>query len=118
MYAIEWKVYSLRGNMALSEATLVKLDVNEGIVTQATSGTDEVFWVTTINSSAWQSVSVQEDGIAKVKLGGTVAVWDKLTATAGWVAIKAVSWNSSFGIALQAGATNNIIPVLLRRTTA
>ena len=40
----------------------------------ATAATDEVFGVTTIQAADKQSVSVQEDQIARVKLGGTVAI--------------------------------------------
>jgi len=41
-----------------------------------------------------------------------------LTATTAGVAITTTTaGNLSFGIALQAGATGNFIPVLLRRTT-
>lgn len=118
MYTIEGKVYSAKAAAALGEATLVKLDSTEGQVAQATAATDEVFWVTTIVAASGQSVAVQEDGIARVKLGGTVAIWDKLTATTAGVAIATTTaGNLSFGIALQAGATGNFIPVLLRRTT-
>jgi len=118
MYTIEGNVYSAKAMEALEEATLVKLDTTtEGQVMQATAATDEVIWVATINANAWQSVSIQESGIARVKLGGTVAIWDKLTATTWGVAIATTTaWNLSFGIALQNGTTGNYIAVLLRRT--
>lgn len=117
MYTIEGKVYSFKAAAALVEATLVKLDTTEGQAAQATAASEEVIWVTTIEAASAQSVSVQVDGIARVKLGGTVAIWDKLTATTAGVAITTTtSGNISFGIALQAGATGNFIPVLLRRT--
>lgn len=118
MYTIEGKVYSFKAGAALDEATLVKLNSTEGQVVAATAATEEVIWVTTIIAASGQSIAVQEDWIARVKLWGTVAIWDKLTATTWWVAIATTTaTNLSFGIALQAGATGNYIPVLLRRTT-
>ncbi len=118
MYTIEWEVYSFKANGALVEATLVKLDTTEGQVVQATAATHEVIGVTTMDAADKQSVGVQEDQIARVKLWGTVAIGDKLTATTGGVAIATTTTgNFSFGIALKAGLTGEFIPVLLRRTT-
>ena len=118
MYTIEWEVYSFKANGALVKSTLVKLDTTEGQVVQATAATDEVIGVTTVDAASGQSVAVQEDQIARVKLWGTVAIGDKLTATTGGVAITTVTaGNKSFGIALKAGLTGEFIPVLLRRTT-
>jgi len=116
MYSIKGKVYSYKAVADIAEAILVKMDTTEGQVSAAAAASAEVLWVTTIQAKAAQSVAVQIDGIARVKIWGTVAVGDKLTATTGGVAITTTTaGDNSFWIAQQAWASGDYIPVLLRK---
>lgn len=117
MYKIEGKVFTFVAIAAVLEAVLVKLWAAEGTVEAATGATQEVVGVVTKESAAWQSVPVQNDGIARVRIAGTVAVGAKLTATTWGAAIATTTaGNVSFWQALQAGAAGDIIPVLLQRS--
>ena len=77
----ESHVMTLKANGAVLSGTLVKLDSTVGQCVPATAATDIVIGVANIDAISGQSVAVVTSNIARVKIGGTVTVGDKLTAT-------------------------------------
>lgn len=64
------------------------------------------------------NVAVQVAGFVKVKLGGTVAIGDKLVATTAGAVIKTTTATDLyFAVAQEAGASGEYIEVLLNHPT-
>lgn len=98
----------------LAAYTCVKVNT-DGTIAQATAGT-AVDGVVEKGDVAGATVSFalrNGQGTFKVKLGGTVAVGDNLTAGASGLAVKTTtSGNIVFGTALSAGASGDVVEYL------
>lgn len=101
---------------------LVTFGTNDGEVKPTTAKTDPVIGVTNcIGAPAGTTVDVNVDNVGKVKLSGTVAAGDDLTAAADGKAAKAAAptygessaaGDRVFGMALQDGADGDVIEFL------
>jgi hypothetical protein len=98
----------------LDAYTCVKVNT-DGTIAQATTGT-AVDGVVEKGDKAGATVSFAHrngQGSFKVKLGGTVAVGDNLTAGTGGLAVKTTtSGNVVFGTALHAGVSGDVVEYL------
>lgn len=95
--------------------TIAKWGTNDNEVTGASAATDRICGVyTEVGAKNGELVDVVHDGRPGVKLGGTVAVGDKLTSNGSGQAIATTTaGNRVLGVADQAGVSGDIIPVLL-----
>lgn len=103
---------------------LVTFGTNDGEVKLTSAATDPVIGVTNyIGAPKGTTVDVNVDNVGKVKLSGTVAAGDDLTAAADGKAAKATapSYGESsaagdrvFGMALQDGVSGDVIEFLKR----
>lgn len=101
---------------------LVTFGTNDGEVKPTTAKTDPVIGVTNyIGAPKGTTVDVNVDNVGKVKLSGTVAAGDDLTAVADGQAAKATAptYGASsaagdrvFGMALQDGVAGDVIEFL------
>jgi hypothetical protein len=115
------KSYNAGG--AINANSIVKAGANDYDVLQAAgaTATEKLLGVTTeIAATSGERVDVILGGIADVKLGGTVARGDPVTADAsgnGVAAAPATGTNNRIvGIALISGVSGDIIPVLLAQS--
>lgn len=97
----------------LSASAYCVVDLTSAGKAQILTGTTPWFGILTDDvadgSSTDQPVSVQREGIAKVKLGGTVAVGDKLRATTSGNVIATTTTGHYYGaIAVVGGASGEI----------
>ncbi len=95
------------------EHTLVKAtDDNKVVATADATATPRVLLTGIDGSTTEQTGTIVIGGRTKVKLGGTVATGDKLTATTAGVAIATTTDGDEYGlIAEAAGVSGDIIPV-------
>lgn len=103
---------------AVPAFTLVKPGSNDGEVVPAAASTDDVIGASTgIDVASGEPCDVIHEGIASVKLGGTVARGKFVTSDAngcGVLAAPATGTNASVaGKALQSGVSGDVIEVLL-----
>lgn len=97
----------------LASYTCVKVNT-DGTIAQATTGT-AVDGVVEKGDVAGATVSFAHrngQGSFKVKVGGTVAFGDNLTAGASGLAVKAATGNVVFGTALGAGVSGDVVEYL------
>lgn len=91
--------------------------LSSGQVVVATAGTDKIIGVTEDSAAAGEVVSVRlrsAPGTVKVKAGGTIAVGDLVTATtAGKLIATTTAGDQVVGMALEAGASNDLVEVML-----
>lgn len=94
---------------------LVTFGTTEGDIKATSSATDVVIGVTNfIGAPASSIVDVDHSRFTEVKLGGTVARGDKLTAGADGCAFKAQADNQVAAIALNDGVKDDIISILMK----
>ena len=107
-----------KATAALGAGILVKISSGEVVV--ATAATDKIIGVTENSCEAGEVVSVRlrnAQGTAKVKAGGNVSVGDYLTSDAdGEVVATTTVGEEVVGLALEAGADNDLIEVMLMAT--
>lgn len=98
-------------------ATGLAVKLSSGKVVPAAAATDAIIGVTNGGVKAGQIANVRvrsAAGTAKVKLGGTVAVGDKVTSNAsGALIATTTTGNEVVGQALEAGVSGDIIEVML-----
>lgn len=110
---------SVKCTAAIATAFLIaKFGADDDTLSQATAATEALVGVFQhITTVAGEEVRVMLDGISKVKLGGTVARGDLLTADANGkaVVIGAVAGTNynAIGRAMASGVADDVIPVLL-----
>lgn len=93
----------------------ITFGTTEGEVKPTTNNTDVVIGVTNfIGAPKSRTVDVDHSRFTEVKLGGTVARGDKLTAGADGCALKAEAANQVAAIALNDGVKDDIISVLMK----
>lgn len=96
---------------ALLEGYAVK--IASGQVVVATAATDKIIGVTQGKYAIGETASIKlrnGNGTVKVKLGGTVAVGDRLTSAAdGRLITTTTAANEVVGVALEAGVANDFI---------
>lgn len=99
---------------AITDGAVLKLV--SGNVVVATAGTDIAIGAAVGDAAAGTVATVRlrsSQGTCKVKAGGTVAVNDAVTATAGGSVITTTTaGNQIFGYALEAGVTGDFIEVM------
>jgi surface antigen len=95
--------------------TIAKWGATTTDVTGATAATDRICGVfTEVGAKVGEIVDVVHDGRPGVKLGGTVALGDKLTTNASGQAIATTTaGNRVLGVADSDGVSGDVIPVLL-----
>lgn len=91
---------------------LVKLGTTEDTIVLAGSD-DRVIGVLDNKPKSDEQASVIISGTAKVKAGGTIAYGDYVVSNASGQAIKRTTESNVVGIALEAGASGDIIEILL-----
>jgi hypothetical protein len=106
------KSFSITG--ALGAGLLVAFTANRGEVAPATAGTQKLAGpIDLASKAAGDMVDIPMWGMSKVKLGGTVAAGDKLTADANSKAVVAAAVEDAtvyvVGEALEPGVTNDVI---------
>lgn len=103
-------ILNFAAESAVHAFRFAKIGTAEGKVKEATAGS-VVFGATTdIDSEAGHPCDVQMDGIARVECGGTVSAGDKVGPDANGKAVAVTSGNS-FAIALEGGASGDVIAV-------
>jgi hypothetical protein len=107
------KSYTAEGAIAANR--FVKVGANDFGVLTAAAATDKIFGISTdIDAASGERCDVVLEGIADIKLGGTVARGDMLTSDAtgqGVTAAPATGVNNRIGaIALISGVSGDIIP--------
>lgn len=110
------KSYTAEG--AISANRIVKVGAADYGVLQAAAVSDKLLGISTeIDAASGERIDVVHEGIADLKLGGTVARGDFLTTDAsgqGVTAAPAAGTNNQIvGKALISGASGDIIPVLV-----
>lgn len=110
------KSYTAEG--AISANRIVKVGAADWGALQAAAVSDKLIGISTeIDAASGERVDVVHEGIADLKLGGTVARGDFLTSDAsgqGVVAAPAGGTNNQIiGKALISGVSGDIIPVLV-----
>lgn len=108
------KSYTAEG--AISANTIVKVGANDYGILQGAAATDKLIGITTeIPASSGERTDVVLEGIADLKLGGTVARGDLLTSDASGQGVTAApaagSNNRIIAMALISGVSGDIIPV-------
>ncbi|MDA9499284.1 capsid cement protein [Bradyrhizobium sp. CCBAU 11357] len=101
---------------AIAANIIVKVGANDYGVLQGAAATDKLIGITTeIAAASGERTDVVHEGIADLKLGGTVARGDLLTSDASGQGITAApaagSNNRIIGMALISGVVGDIIPV-------
>jgi len=101
---------------AISAQRFVKVGANDYGVLVAAAGADKIIGISTeIDAASGERIDVVHDGIADLKLGGTVARGDLLTSDAtgqGITAAPGAGTNNRIGaMALISGVIGDIIPV-------
>jgi hypothetical protein len=107
---------------AISANRFVKVGAADYGVLQAAAVADKIIGITTeIDASSGERVDVVHEGIADLKLGGTVARGDLLTSDAtgqGVTAGPAAGTNNRIGgMALISGVIGDVIPVKVMQGT-
>jgi hypothetical protein len=110
------KSYNAEG--AINSYSLVKVGANDFGVLQAAAVSDKIIGVTReVATLSGEPVDVVHDGIANVRLGGTVARGDFLTSDASGNAVTAApaagTNNRVVGVARQSGVANDVIEVII-----
>jgi hypothetical protein len=103
---------------AVNPFRIVKFGANDGFVLQAAAVADKLIGITTeIDAAINERLDVVHEGIADLKLGGTVARGDFLTTDPtgqGVSAAPAAGTNNQIvGKAMTSGVIGDIIPVLV-----
>lgn len=105
-------VLSLIAVSAITANRVLALDAT-GKVRHATANTDAIIGVADdVDTPAGGMAAVLVDGAIPVKLGGTVAAGDFITAGAAGVGVTGTG--RVVGIALQAGVVSDVIDVLIQ----
>ena len=107
---------------AISAARIVKVGAADYGVLVAAAVSDKIIGISTeIDAASGERIDVVHEGIADLKLGGTVARGDLLTSDAsgqGVTAAPAAGTNNRIvGMALISGVSGDIIPVKLQLGT-
>jgi uncharacterized protein DUF2190 len=110
------KSYTAEG--AISANRIVKVGAADWGVLQAAAVGDKSIGVSTeIDAASGERVDVVHEGIADLKLGGTVARGDLLTSDASGQGVTAApaggTNNRIVGMALVSGVSGDVIPVLV-----
>ena len=113
------KSYNAGG--AIVANSIVKAGANDWDVLQAAAATDKSVGITTeIAAASAERVDVVQEGIADLKLGGTVARGDLLTSDASGYGVTAApaggSNNRIIGVAMISGVSGDIIPVQIAQS--
>lgn len=110
---------SYTAEAAISANRFVKFGAADFGLLLAAAATDKIVGATTeIDSVSGERVDVVHEGIADIKLGGTVVRGDILTSDATGQGVVGVATNRIGGIALISGVIGDIIPVLLKPSLA
>ncbi|MBF0283594.1 MAG: DUF2190 family protein [Magnetococcales bacterium] len=111
-------VKSYTAGEAVEEGRIVCFGNADGVAVKAAAATDALIGVAySLPAASGERLDVMIQGIADVMLGGTVARGDFITSDANGKGVKAdpaAAVNCrALGVALESGASGEIIPVLL-----
>lgn len=109
---------SFNAGGAIAANSIVKAGANDYDVLQAAAGADKVLGISTeLAAASAERCDVVLEGVADLKLGGTVARGDLLMSDASGFGIVAAAAGGSnvrvVGIAVISGVSGDIIPVFL-----
>lgn len=109
--------YSAESTYQFTPVTVVAasgagINTDSALAPVAATG-DPIIGILQNNPALAEAGTIVQNGISKVKLGGSVSVGNKLMAIPSGGAILAQTGYYSFGIALDTGVTGDIISVLL-----
>lgn len=105
----------------IAKDTIVKFGADADTVVVGAAATDKLIGVALEAVVVGERVEVQMNGVAEIKLGGTVAFGDDVTSGAAGVGVKltaAVTIKSSIGRAMGGGVTGDIISVEIGKWSA
>lgn len=119
-------IKSFLGSAAIGANLIVKFGADDITVSTAAAATDLLLGIsneiglTALDVTNGNQVDVSISGIEQLKIGGTVARGQKITANAsgqGIAAAPAAGANVQvIGIAMRSGVANDIIPVLITQS--
>lgn len=105
---------------AIAAYSIVKFGTSDGVMVQAAAETDNIIGLTGIlGAESGGRIDVMHDDIGEVKLAGTVARGEHITANASGLGIKltdamlAAGHANSIGIAKESGVSGDIIPLFI-----
>jgi Uncharacterized conserved protein (DUF2190) len=109
---------SYTAEAAIAAQRIVKVGAADYGVLQAAAVGDKLIGVSTeIDATTGERIDVIHEGIADLKIGGTVARGDLLTSDASGQGVTAApaagTNNRTIGVALISGVTGDVIPVLV-----
>lgn len=110
------KSYTAEG--AISAQRIAKVGANDWGALQGAAVSDKLIGITTeVDAASGDRVDVIHEGIADLKLGGTVARGDLITSDASGQGVTAApsagTNNRIVGMAIVSGVSGDVIPVLL-----
>ena len=112
---LQTRSVQIESNLAAQEYTFVKFSTTtDGVVEQATDATAPVYILNEgyDGTSGARTGSVIMGGQAKLKVGGTVAAGDFLTADGSGLGVATTTANAKYGAtALEAGVANDVVMV-------
>lgn len=115
------RAHSFVAGGTIADASIVKLGSDGDTVVVGAAAADKLIGVALEAGVSGERLEVQMAGVARVKLGGTVALGDDITSGAAGVGLKlaaATTIKSSIGRAMDAGVTGDIIPVEISKWSA
>ena len=108
---------SLTAGAAIDEFRAVKIGAADNTVIEAVDAAAAIVGVSEFAAASGAEVTVQIDGVARVKAGGVIARGSLVTATTDGVIVAAAPATganaNTLGIALATAADGDVIPVLL-----
>lgn len=110
------KSYTAEG--AISANRIVKVGANDWGVLQGAAATDSLIGISTeIDAASGERIDVVHEGIADLKLGGTVPRGSLVTSDASGQGVApapaAGTNNRVIGVALVSGVSGDVIPVMI-----
>lgn len=100
----------------ITKNSILMFGADDDTLVVGTAATDKLVGVAMHDALVTERVEVMLDGVAEIKLGGTVTRGDDVTSGAAGVGVSlsaAATIKSSIGKAMASGVTGDIIPVLL-----
>ena len=111
-------INAFKANEDIQGSCIVAIDPSENnAVLVGTGTTDPIVGIAYLSYEKFIAegclVSVQYNGIASVKLGGTVAPGDKITSDATGAGVTAAAGDNIVGCAIEGGSAGQIISVIV-----
>jgi len=110
------QIKNFKAGAAINKNTIVMFDSDDDTVIHATGATDRPIGVALAAAASGARLDVALQGVAEVKLGGTIARGGDVTSGAAGVGVDlsaAATIKSSIGRAMAGGDSGDVIPVLI-----